>query len=56
MQEQIGCPYWPDCGCDTRDGSHTCEWGADQKRRWQLDELAAKAARAIAEFFRRERT
>jgi hypothetical protein len=22
------CPYWPDCGCGTQSGPHTCEWRA----------------------------
>jgi DNA (cytosine-5)-methyltransferase 1 len=21
-----GCPHWPDCGCGTQSGPHTCEW------------------------------
>ena len=20
------CPHWPDCGCGTQSGPHTCEW------------------------------
>ena len=20
------CPWWPDCGCGTQSGPHTCEW------------------------------
>lgn len=26
------CPWWPDCGCGTQSGPHTCEWRANAEQ------------------------
>jgi hypothetical protein len=30
-----GCPAWPDCGCGTQSGPHTCEWRAECEARYR---------------------
>jgi hypothetical protein len=29
------CPGWPDCGCGTQSGPHTCEWRDECWRRYR---------------------
>jgi hypothetical protein len=29
------CPGWPDCGCGTQSGPHTCEYAAECRRRYK---------------------
>jgi hypothetical protein len=29
------CPGWPDCGCGTQSGPHTCEWQDECRRRFR---------------------
>jgi hypothetical protein len=33
--EMIGCPAWPQCGCGTQSGPHTCEYRDECWRRYR---------------------
>jgi hypothetical protein len=32
----VSCPGWPNCGCGTQSGPHTCEYRAECWRRYRL--------------------
>jgi hypothetical protein len=32
---KLVCPGWPDCGCGTQSGPHTCEYWIECNRRYR---------------------
>lgn len=46
------CPYWPDCGCGTQSGPHTCEWRAAQPKLGPLGMGSAEGIKNQAEIFK----
>lgn len=31
IKDTVICPHWPQCGCGTQSGPHTCEWRAERR-------------------------
>jgi hypothetical protein len=34
-RKRVECPAWPECGCGTQSGPHTCEWRDECWRRYR---------------------